>query len=314
MKRLNKTVLLCLMMWWTMFASGQSLNVAPAHLMCDYDVPEKLDTQVRTKLQRALSKYDISSETGVSRFAMVPSVAIIDERTTATVPVFCDMDFDFVISLQDAYSGKVFASFTKQITSRGTNKANSIAKGISTLRLETPEFTRFCKEAKDKVFDYYESQIESIIAKAKQAAGQRNFEEAIFILAEVPEDSPSFNSKILPVMTQYYMQERDLFGEKVLAEARAAWAAAPNEQGAAQVAEILANMPPSCASTASARQFVSQITNKVEAIENWERRYLDREQAMRHDERKATIEAARAVAVAYANSQPRYVTKVYLWR
>lgn len=313
MKASNIFIILGLLMW-AMTVNSQSLNVAPAHLVCDYDVPEKLDSQVRAKLQRALTRYGISSEIGVSRFAMVPSVAINDERTTATAPVFCDIDFDFVISLQDAYSGKVFASFTKQTTGRGTNKENSIAKGISALRLETPDFIRFCEDAKGKVLDYYESQMESIIARAKQAVGQRDYQEAIFILAEVPEDCPSYNSRILPLMMQYYAQERDLYAEKILAEARAAWAASPNERGAAQVAEILANMPPSCSSSAAAKQFVSQITTKVEAINRWERNYLDREQAFRHDERKATIAAARAVAVAYANSRPRYVTKVYLWR
>ena len=43
------------------------------------------------------------------------------------------------------------------------------------------------------------------------------------------------------------------------------------------------------------------ISNKIEVIEQWERNYQDREQAFRHDERKAAISAARAVAVAYAS-------------
>ena len=313
MKRIYCTFIL-LFVLWPIMVGAQILNVAPAHLQCDYEVPDKLDTQVRTKLQRALTKYGISSEPGVSRFAMVPSIAIIDEHTTATVPAFCDMEFDFVISLQDAYSGIVFAAFSKTIKCRGTNKSNAIAKGVSSLRLDTPEFAHFCEDAKSKVFEYYERQIGAIAAKAKQAAVQRDFEEAVFILAEVPEECPSFNTQILPLIQQYYEREKDLFGEKVLAEARAAWAAEPNERGAAKVAEIMADMPPSCSSSAAARQFVNQISNKIEAIEKWERNYQDREQAFRHDERKATISAARAVAVAYASNQPKYITKVYLWR
>ena len=91
MKRIYCTFILFFMLWPIM-VGAQILNVAPAHLQCDYEVPDKLDTQVRTKLQRALTKYGISSEPGVSRFAMVPSIAIIDEHTTATVPAFCDID------------------------------------------------------------------------------------------------------------------------------------------------------------------------------------------------------------------------------
>ncbi len=33
---------------------AQELTVAPAHLVCDYNVPEKLDNQVKSKLQRNL--------------------------------------------------------------------------------------------------------------------------------------------------------------------------------------------------------------------------------------------------------------------
>lgn len=312
MKRLYNTIVLGLLLW-PIGGVAQILNVAPAHLVCDYEVPEKLDTQMRTKLQHALTKYGISSEPGISRFAMVPSISIINEQTTSTVPVFCDVEFDFVISLEDAYSGKVFSTFSKTIKSRGTNKPNAIAKGVSSLRLNTPEFAHFCEDAKSRVFEYYEGQIGAIAAKAKRAAVQCDFEEAVFILAEVPEECPSFNNQILPLILQYYEQEKNLFGEKVLAEARAAWAAEPNERGAAKVAEIMANMPPSCSSSAAARQFVNQISSKIEAIEKWERNYQDREQAFRHDERKATISAARAVAVAYASNQPKYITKVFLW-
>lgn len=295
-------------------SKAQELNVAPAHLVCDYNVPEKLDNQVKSKIQRALMQYGISSNPGVSRFAMVPQVTINNEQTTATVPPYCDVDFDLVISLQDAYSGKAFASFTKQTTARGTNKSNAIAKGISSIKLNDPKFVAFCEDAKQKVFDYYESNMGSIIAKAQNAAKARNFDEAVFILAEVPEECPSYNARIAPLISQYYKQQMDLYGEQVLAAARAAWAASPDAAGAARVAEILADMPPSCSSSAAAQQFVGKITTKVEALDSWERSFREKQLAYAHDERKATIKAAQAVATAYARSQPKYVTRVYLWR
>lgn len=294
-------------------ALAQELNVAPAHLVCDYQVPEKLDTQVKSKLQRALTQYGISSNPGYSRFAMVPSVSINDEQTTTTIPVYCNVDFDLVISLQDAYSGKVFATYTRDVKGRGTNKSNAIAKGISALNLNNPDFSNFCEDAKGKVFAYYEANMGSIIQKAQNAAKMRSFDEALYILAEIPEECPSYASRVAPLVHQYYKQQMDLFGEQVLARARAAWAASPNAAGAAEVANILADMPPSCSSSAAAKSFVGQITSKVESLEAWERRFMEKELAYQHDERKAVIEASKAVAVAYARNQPKTITKVYLW-
>lgn len=292
---------------------AQELTVAPAHLVCDYNVPEKLDTQVKSKLQRALSQYGISAGAGMSRFAMVPEVAINDEQTLATVPVKCNVDFDFVVTLQDAFSGKVFSTFTLSATGTGNNKANALSLGISKLKLSGKDFSEFCEDSKKKVVAYYESQVSTIIAKSQSAASARHFDEALYILSEIPEECPSFATRVAPLIQEYYEKERDLFGEKILADARAAWAASPNAEGAARVAEILSYMPPSCSSSAAARDFVSKIGTKVEALQNWELRYMEREQAYKHDERKAVIEAAKAIGEAYAKNQPVPIYKVNVW-
>ena len=179
---------------------------------------------------------------------------------------------------------------TRSAESTGANKANAIALGVSKIRLNDAQFANFIDDSKRKVISYYESQMSAIIAKAQNAAKARNFDEAIYILSEIPEECPSYPSKVAPLIQQYYKQEMDLYGEKLLAEARAAWAASPNAEGAARVAEILADMPPSCSSSAAAKTFVGQIGNKVASLEAWERKYLEREQAYRHDERKASIQ------------------------
>lgn len=293
--------------------SAQELTVAPAHLVCDYKLPEKVDTQVKSKLQRALSKYGISSDEGVARFSMVPSVVINNEQTKTSIPPKCDVDIDFVVSLQDIYSGKVFSSITRNTESTGANKANAISLGISKIKLDDAEFSLFIEDSKSKVFGYYEAHMSSIIAKAQNAAKARNFDEALFILGEIPEECPSYTEKVAPLIQKYYTQEMNLLGEKILAEARAAWAASPNAEGAARVAEILEGMPPSCSSSAAAKSFVNQIGNKVASIETWERKFMEKEQAYRHDERKAAISAARAIGVAYARNQPRTIYRVHIW-
>ena len=206
-----------------------------------------------------------------------------------------------------------FTSFTRGVKGRGTNKSNAIAKGISAIKLDDHHFSAFCEDSKQKVFSYYETNMGSIIAKAQNAAKMRSFDEALYILAEIPEECPSYNKRVAPLISQYYKQQMDLYGEQVLAQARSAWAANPNAAGAAEVATILANLPPSCSSSAAARQFVGQITSKVESLEKWERNYMDKQLAYEHDERKAIISASKAVAIAYANNQPKQITKVYLW-
>lgn len=324
MKKIIKSFVLGMALVAAIPCLAQQITVAPAHMISDYQIPEKLDNQVRSKLQRALTAYGIASEVGMSSFAMVPEVVINDEHTSTTVPVYCDVDFDLVIMLQDVYTGKIFASFSKNGKGKGTNKSNAIAKGVSAIPLNTPEFKGFCESAKLKVIAYYEQQMPALIASSKAAANGRNFEQAIGILSEIPEECRGYDTKVAPLIGSYYKTEINLEGESILAEAKAAWAKNPDESGAEKVASILTKMPPSCSSSAGASALLQEVKKRVTALEArefaFEKQQADRAyalakqgQANAHSEKMATIRAAREVGVAWAKNQPKRITKVYLW-
>lgn len=296
---------------------GSYLTVAPARLKSDYKVSEKIDRQVRSKIERGVAKYGISAVPGMSRFALVPEIVIINEQTRSTIPATAEIEFDLVLSLLDLDDGRVFANYSYTTTSSGTNKGNAISKGVSSIRFERdPNFSAFCAQATNKVLGYYEAQIPAIIAKAKSAAGSRDYQYAIYLLTQIPSECPSYTRKVAPLICDYYVQEVEDFGAQVLAEAEAAWAASPNAEGAARVAEILAAMPPNCGSSAGARALVNKIGNKFEMIEQWERDYMVREQRYANNQEMARIEAARAIGVAYAKNQPDVIyhyNEVILW-
>lgn len=303
---------------------AQQIIIAPAHMISDYEIPEKLDNQMKSKLQRSLTAYGIASEIGMSSFTMVPEVVINNEQTTTTVPVYCNIDFDLVITLKDIYTGKIFASFSQQGKGVGTNKSNAIAKGVSTIPLNTPEFKTFCESAKNKIMIYYEQRMPVLIASSKAAANGRNFEQAISILSEIPEECNGYDTIVAPLIGSYYKTQIDLDGESILSEAKAVWAQSPNEAGAEKVASILSKMPPACTSTPEAEALIQEIKERVTTLEAREFAFEERQvnrayslakqsQENAHSEKMASISAARAIGVTWAKSQPKRITKVYLW-
>lgn len=293
--------------------SAQEITVAPAHVVCNYKLPAKLDSQIKSKLQRALTKYGVSSEIGASRFAIVPEIIINSEKTTNTIPSYSNVDFDFVLSLKDIHTGRIFATYSIQTLSKGTNKVNAITKGVSNIRLDNTNFSMFCKEAKDKILSYYSSNLNAIISKSRNAANTQNYEEALFILSEIPETLPAYDTKVLPLIKTYYTTIIDNIGESVLMRAKAAWAQNPNAEGAEQVAKILEDMPIGCSSTESAQQLILQVKQRVQTIDDRNFALLEQQLQNEHSERMQIISAAKQVAMAYAQNQPKTVTKVYLW-
>lgn len=153
----------------------------------------------------------------------------------------------------------------------------------------------------------------SIINKANSAAKSRDYDQALYILSEIPEEVPGYAGKVTPLMQNYYKNEIDMQGADVLNRANAAWAQSPNADGAQQVAEILQDMPTNCSSSNGAKKLVSQILTRVQNIDN--REFAMKKEQMRYDhsERNQSIMAARAIGLAWAKNQPKQVTKVYLW-
>lgn len=303
---------------------AQYVAVSPAHLVCDYEVSEKVDNQVKLKLQKALTACGISSEIGASRFAMVPEIAIIDERTKSTVPTTCEIDFNMVISLKDIYTGKSFASISIPGQGVSSTKMASISKGVAAVRLNSVAFNEFCANAVDKMVEYYEANLSSIIAAAKAEAKGQNFQNALSILAQIPEGIPGFDTKVAPVMQEIYLKMIDVDAETVLNKAKAAWAQSPNEVGAAKVAEIMADFPSGSSFSKEAASFMSTVRSRVQTLQDkqleFERKQAEREYALankvlnnEHAETMASINAARSIGLAWAQNQPRQVTKVYLW-
>ncbi len=324
MKNIIKIVRLILLLFVWQNIGAQQITVAPAHLLCSYEVPINLDNQVKSKLQLALTKYGISSEIGMSRFAMVPEVVINNEHTTSTIPVYCNIDFDLVITLTDIYTGKSFGTYVRKTMGKGTSKSNAISKGISVINLNNPEFEFFCESSKNKIITYYSENMPSIIARANAVASSRDFQQAISMLCEIPDEVQGYSTKVGPLIGKYYTKEIDLEGESVLNEALAAWAQSPDESGANEVADILSKMPPGCSSSQGARDLMNQIRKTVKALNDrqfaFEKQQADREYALErqrqsnaHAENMSSIASARAIGVAWAKNQPKTITNVYLW-
>lgn len=293
---------------------GQSFTVAPAHLVSDYELPKIIDNQVQQKLQKALTRNGVGSIPYVSRFAVVPTVIINDEVMTATIPQFCDVELELVFSLCDVQTGRVFGTTSVEAKCRGANRINALSKGISAMKYDRdPAFVEFIVNSKQAITDYYEENLSAILNKSKQAASNHNYAQANFIIAEIPAEIPSYETKVMPLLAEYAQKAIDDIAWPLLNQAKAAWAASPNAEGAEKVAEIFKDMPPGSSYANEIQLLIEKIEKDVKSIDQREWDLLVQQLNNEHVEKMAWIEASRDAAVAWAENQPRETTKIYLW-
>lgn len=295
-------------------ASAQQFAVRPAHLNSDYDVPEKAETQLRDKMLAALSSAGLATTAENASVALVPSISILNEQTGAGVQKTVSMDLNYTFSLVGIASGVVFDSYVVEgVQTRGQNKINAVARSFAGVNLNTPAFQVFLSNGQSKIVAYYARQLQKILAKAQTNINTNQYADALAILMEIPDEIPGYSTKVLPMVERTYKMYANNLAASLLQQAQAAWAAAPDEEGAERVAKILSEMPVGTTSSAAARQLVKQIEARVKALDQRRWAAMNAALAREHQERMSVIKAARDVAVAQAKRPIRVVQHVHLW-
>lgn len=295
-------------------ASAQQFAVLPAHLNSDYNVPEKAETQLRDKMLAALSSAGLATTAENAAVALVPSISILNEQTGAGVQNTVSMNLNYTFSLVGIASGVVFDSYIVEgVQTRGQNKINAVARSFAGVNLNTPAFQAFLSNGQSKIVAYYQRQLQKTLAKAQTNINSKQYGDALAILMEIPEETPGYTTKVLPMVERTYKMYANNLAASLLQQAQAAWAAAPDEEGAERVAEILSEMPVGTTSSAAARQLVKQIEARVKALDQRRWAAMNAALAREHQERMSVIKAARDVAVAQAKRPIRVVQHVHLW-
>ena len=295
-------------------ASAQQFTVLPAHLNSDYNVPEKAETQLRDKMLAALSSAGLATTAENAAVALVPSISILNEQTGEGVQNTVSMNLNYTFSLVGIASGVVFDSYIVEgVQTRGQNKINAVARSFAGVNLNTPAFQAFLSNGQSKIVAYYQRQLQKTLAKAQTNINSKQYDDALAILMEIPEETPGYTTKVLPMVERTYKMYANNLAASLLQQAQAAWAAAPNEEGAERVAEILSEMPVGTTSSAAARQLVKEIEARVKALDQRRWAAMNAALAREHQERMSVIKAARDVAVAQAKRPIRVVQHVHLW-
>ena len=295
-------------------ASAQQFAVLPAHLNSDYNVPEKAETQLRDKMLAALSSAGLATTAENATVAMVPSISILNEQTGAGVQNTVSMSLNYTFSLVGIASGVVFDSYIVEgVQTRGQNKINAVARSFAGVNLNTPAFQAFLSNGQSKIVAYYQRQLQKTLAKAQTNINAKQYDDALAILMEIPEEMPGYTTKVLPMVERTYKMYANNLAASLLQQAQAAWAAAPDEEGAERVAEILSEIPVGTTSSAAARQLVKEIESRVKALDQRRWAAMNAALAREHQERMSVIKAARDVAVAQAKRPIRVVQHVHLW-
>ncbi|MDE6535127.1 MAG: hypothetical protein K2K82_03855 [Muribaculaceae bacterium] len=275
-------------------------------------VPASAENVLETKLRNLINSSGMVSDPN-QRFILTAKVNPLTEDVTPTTPPKYVYTLSLNLYFGDGISGKLFSSSSFETKGVGNTKEKAYLAAIRALSPNDPALKTMLNEAQENVIEYYLSQGPSIIKQAEAAMKTQNYDEAFFLLDQIPSACPALFAQANNLKMKVYETLITEEGNRELAEARAIWNAGQDREAADRAGEILARINPQSHAYKEAQALHSQIAARVKAIDNREWNLTLQKQKDDTAVKKASLQAAKEIAVAQAKNQPKTVYRVYWW-
>jgi len=265
--------------------------------------PDAAKTVLTNKLTQVVTANGVGAAAGFDRFFITAIPAIITQDIVPGPPQMIALNLEITFYIADFFDQKVYASTSISCKGVGTNENKAYLDALKAVSVNSPKFKELLENGKQKIIEYYVSQCDNILKQAKSLAGQKKYDEAIYLLTSIPpavsEVISDCYDRSLEATQTIYQQYIDQLCEENLARAKSAWAAEQNSSGAKKAGDFLGNIYPDAACFGAAQKLYEEIRGKV--LDDW--KFVMKMQQDEVNLESQRIEAYRAIGVAYGENQ-----------
>lgn len=263
--------------------------------------------QIANKLKLMLTANGVAGDMLYSQFVLIPHVDIVDKHVVAGPPAKVVMNLNVTLEIKEFNEGTTLSAYATEVNAVGNNEAKAYAQGVKQLGNSSTEIKSFFDVARKKIVNYYDRNASAIIKKANTLAAMNQTDEALYHLMAVPECCSKYD-EVTDAALDIYQSHIDKEGQQLLMAAQALWAAGNDAEAAQQAAELLIQIDPQAKCYPEASKLLAEIKQKASANAPWDFDMKKFDAAV--DIQKQKIEAAKAIGVAYGNSQQPQTTNL----
>lgn len=263
------------------------------------NVPENVVNYLNDKLIQVVTANGLGSADYNTRFVITASVTPVTKNIVPGPPRQFSEDLDITLYIADNISHNVFSSVTVSAKAVEASEEKVLVKAIRSVNVNSPKIVSFIKNGTDKIIDYYNSQCENIIAKAKVLAAQKQYEAALFELNAIPSCCTDAYKISSVEAGKIYAEFIDYQASTFLSKAKAIWAAEQNPDGAKIAGEYLSRILPESGSYSEAEKLYQEIKKEIKEDLDFKIKIHDDATSLE----ESRINAWKEVGIAYGKNQ-----------
>lgn len=287
----------------SMLAQNEYLPITVAVQDIVEPYPATAKVQLTNKLNRMLVDQGIASLNNNGQFVLTAFMIPQDKDVLAGPPMQIIETMSANLYIADVVQQTVLATMEQPVKGLGKDETRAYMDAIKHLNTTSPKVAEFIQTGKAKIIDYYNNESPRIIKEAKVLSEMHEYEKALYMVTAIPAQC-RFYDEALKLSLDIFHAYQDYACQKLLAQAKMAWAAEQNKVGAEKAGQFLGQIYPDAACYGDAMGLYKEIKDKV--LEDWHfemKIYQDQV-----DLEKQRIEAARQVGIAYGNHQQPVTT------
>ena len=172
-------------------------------------VPAGALKMLKTKITQMAAKNGMGGSESFPRFVMSADIDILTQDITPTAPPKTALTLGVTLYIGDGIEGTVFATEYIELKGIGNNETKAYIQSFRALSPRNKKFNEFIETGKKKIIEYYNSRCDFILKEANTLADQKDFDESISKLVEVPEVCKDCYDKAMDLSTTIFKRKME---------------------------------------------------------------------------------------------------------
>lgn len=271
-------------------------------------LPSGAEAALKNKMDQLTLASGLGSMNDYSQFCMLVNIDIESKDIVSGAPVKIAQTLNFNFYIVDQLNQTVFAATSIRAKGVGDNETKAYVQAIKQFNTRSSNMISFIDAGKRKIIEYYTANCDKIIMKANSLAKQEQFEEALFLLGQIPDACHDCYIKATAASDAVFQAYIDAMCKRNLAKAKAIWSSTQTSEGGLAAGVFLSEIYPDSACYPEAEKLYNEITARVKEDINFQMKKWDDVVSLESQR----IDAGRAVGVAWGNNQ-KPITYAPVW-
>lgn len=295
----------------TVMVQGQNCDIPLTPMVIQADdgssYPQATEYLIN-KMRHLVSNHVGTTDLTNMQFGIVADYDIVDKHVIGGTPTKIIYELGLSLYIVDLKRERIFETCNQNLKGIGDNETKALINAFQKLNVNNTQIKNFILSGGKKIVDYYDDAYPKIIKSVKALASMNHFDEAIYNLMSIPECSKGYEVAMNELQI-VYKQFVNHHCQENLAQARAAWLASPNSDGASVASVYLSEIYPDAACYEEAKELAIEISKKLGVEQKIMLQQL--KDSMQLERQR--IEAMRDIAIAYVTAQSKQkITNLFI--